>query len=50
MKSGIPTADDAAGQRGSGLTFRSKLLLGMCAMVLLLWWVPQIATWLPSKM
>jgi len=42
------------GMTGKEITWIARVTLPffllMCAMVLLLWFVPQIATWLPSKM
>jgi C4-dicarboxylate transporter, DctM subunit len=42
------------GMTGKDLTWIARVTMPffflMCAMVLLLWFVPQIATWLPSKM
>jgi C4-dicarboxylate transporter, DctM subunit len=42
------------GMTGREITWIAKVTLPffllMCLMVLLLWWFPQIATWLPSKM
>jgi C4-dicarboxylate transporter DctM subunit len=42
------------GMTGKEITWIAKVTLPffllMCLMVLLLWWFPQIATWLPSKM
>jgi C4-dicarboxylate transporter, DctM subunit len=42
------------GMTGKEITWIARVtfpfFLLMCAMVLLLWWFPQMATWLPSKM
>jgi C4-dicarboxylate transporter, DctM subunit len=42
------------GMTGRDITWIAKVTLPffllMCLMVLLLWWFPEIATWLPSKM
>ncbi len=42
------------GMTGKEITWIAKVtfpfFLLMCLMVLLLWWFPQLATWLPSKM
>jgi C4-dicarboxylate transporter, DctM subunit len=42
------------GMTGKQITWIAKVTLPffllMCLMVMLLWWFPQIATWLPSKM
>ncbi len=42
------------GMTGKEITWIAKVTLPffllMCLMVLLLWWFPQIATWLPAKM
>ena len=42
------------GMTGKEITWIARVTMPffflMCGMVLLLWWVPQIATWLPSKM
>jgi C4-dicarboxylate transporter DctM subunit len=42
------------GMTGKEITWIARVTMPffflMCAMVLLLWWVPQIATWLPSHM
>ncbi|MGZ5270346.1 MAG: TRAP transporter large permease [Ramlibacter sp.] len=42
------------GMTGKEITWIARVTMPffflMCAMVLLLWWFPQIATWLPSKM
>ncbi len=42
------------GMTGKEITWIARVTLPffflMCAMVLILWWFPQVATWLPSKM
>ena len=42
------------GMTGREITWIARVTLPffllMCVMVLLLWWFPQLATWLPSKM
>jgi TRAP-type C4-dicarboxylate transport system permease large subunit len=42
------------GMTGREITWIAKVTLPffllMCLMVLLLWWIPQMATWLPSQM